>query len=409
MATQNSAEYDIAIAGAGMVGSTLARLLADLPLKIALVDRQALQGDAGISSSDDFDLRVSALTPYSRQLLTRVGAWSGQAIHRYCDYIDMHVWDADGTGAVHFSAAELNEAALGTIVENRLLLHSLHKLLLDQDNLQLHTPIAIESLAHTDKDHVEISCSGGEVLRSKLLIAADGGNSRVRELADFPMREWDYNHVAMVTTVQTERPHCRTAWQRFMATGPLAFLPLSPDQSMSEQHHSSIVWSATPDRNAELEAMDDEAFRRELGRSIEHRLGEIEVTDRRVSFPLRQRHAREYVRDGIVLVGDAAHTIHPLAGQGVNLGFLDAEALANELVQALRAGREIADPVPLQRYQRSRIGHNLGMMALMEGFKHLFAEEALPVRWLRNVGMSGVDSLPAIKNALARRAMNLQL
>ena len=238
-------------------------------------------------------------------------------------------------------------------------------------------------------------------------IAADGANSKVRELSEFDTREWNYDHHAIVTTVKTEKKHKLTALQRFIETGPLAFLPLSINANDSEQNYCSIVWSSIPDRTEELISLNDEAFCLELGRSIESRLGAIEWCDKRFAFPLRQRHAVDYVKHNVVLIGDAAHSIHPLAGQGVNLGFMDAATLANELLHGREIGRELNDLTVLSRYQRKRIGQNLGMMWMMEGFKHLFAEQALPVRWLRNIGMTSVDNLSVVKNHLARRAMGL--
>ena len=154
-------------------------------------------------------------------------------------------------------------------------------------------------------------------------------------------------------------------------------------------------------------SMSDKEFALELSRSIENKLGAIEWLDKRFVFPLRQRHAKDYVQDNIALVGDAAHSIHPLAGQGVNLGLLDVQVLAKELIQGLQAGRNVADMTVLKCYQRKRVGHNLGMMWMMEGFKYLFAERPLPVRWFRNLGMRGVDNIPLVKNQLVRRAMGL--
>jgi 2-octaprenylphenol hydroxylase len=255
-----------------------------------------------------------------------------------------------------------------------------------------------------------LTAGNGGSWTATLLIGADGPNSKIRQLAGFRTREWDYEHQAIVTTVRTELPHRATALQRFMASGPLAFLPLQAQlaEAGRQQHTCSIVWSLVPERAAELLAMEDVQFASELGIAIEHRLGAIEWTDRRFSFPLRQRHAVDYVQPNIALLGDAAHTIHPLAGQGVNLGFLDVEVLAKELTTALERRRPLADFSILRRYQRARKGHNLGMMGMMEGFKLLFAQDALPIRWLRNAGMSGVDQLGFLKNRLMREAMGIQ-
>jgi len=408
MSSYSDSRFDIVIVGAGMVGATMACLLRDTTLRIALVDQSSLETDLSNSplNPDKFESRVSALTAASKSLFTQLGIWSQVESRRVCDYQDMHVWDADGTGKISFSAKELNQKELGSIVENSLLTDALYKQIKAQENLTLITSESIQELEHAERETI-LTMESGNYVSAQLVIAADGANSRIRELSEFKTKEWDYDHHALVTTVKTELPHQRTALQRFMETGPLAFLPLTSSPTNCDQKYCSIVWSAIPSLADELRAMTDSEFCKTLGFAIEHRLGNIEYCDNRFSFPLRQRHAIDYVKSNIVLIGDAAHSIHPLAGQGVNLGFLDASVLAQELIHGLNAGRTIADTVVLSRYQRKRIGHNLGMMWVMEGFKHLFAEQALPIRWLRNIGMSGVDNIGAVKNHLARRAMGL--
>jgi 2-polyprenylphenol 6-hydroxylase len=412
MNTTESRHFDVIIVGGGMVGATMASLLHQLPLRIALLDRARFDSTQlpFQQAQPCFDPRVSALTSASKALFSRLDVWQQVESARCCDYQNMDVWDADGTGAIYFSAAEINHPALGTIVENSIINAALYAKLQQQDNLELMAPeevASLEQLAGDSPGAALLTTSSGLRLSASLVIAADGANSRIRQLANFNTREWEYQHQALVTTVRTEHPHQHTALQRFMQTGPLAFLPLSLAADSVDEHYCSIVWSAVPQRAQQLMALDDEQFGLELARNIEHRLGKIEWSGQRFCFPLRQRHATDYVQDSVVLIGDAAHTIHPLAGQGANLGLLDAAALAQELERAHAAGRKLNDAVVLGRYQRQRIGHNLGMMWLMEGFKHLFAEEALPVRWLRNLGMTSMDKLPLIKNQLARRAMGL--
>ena len=410
MTTNNSDEYDIAIIGGGMVGASLACLLANTSLRIALVDRQLFDESAipVTQVQPKFDARVSAITAASRNLFDQMGIWNDIAAMRCCGYSNMQVWDAGGTGSVSFSAGDVNQLELGNIVENSVILSALYKQLDLIDHVDLITPFSIESFQRDqDANKITLRSIGGNNLTAKLLVAADGASSKIRELAEFATKEWDYNHLALVTTVKTEAAHRNTAFQRFMPTGPLAFLPLVESASDSGQKFSSIVWSAIPERSEELMSMSDKEFALELSRSIENKLGAIEWLDKRFVFPLRQRHAKDYVQDNIALVGDAAHSIHPLAGQGVNLGLLDVQVLAKELIQGLLAGRNVADMTVLKCYQRKRVGHNLGMMWMMEGFKYLFAERPLPVRWFRNLGMRGVDNIPLVKNQLVRRAMGL--
>ena len=252
-------------------------------------------------------------------------------------------------------------------------------------------------------DNTQISC--------RLLVGADGANSKVRQLAQLPVKEWDYQHHAIVTTVRTELPHAGTARQRFMDSGILAFLPLhkSADKDdTADQFHCSIVWSAVPERALQLLAMNDIEFAQALQEGLENQLGRIEWVDKRLSFPLRQRHASAYVKNNIALIGDAAHSIHPLAGLGVNLGLLDAWSLAEQIKKAIEQQRDFSELRILRRYERERMGHNLAMMWLMEGFKRLFADQPLALRWLRNTGMSQLDNMPLIKNQIMRQAMGLK-
>ena len=403
--TASAEKYDLIVVGAGLAGGAFALAMAESPLKIAVIDAQPeRQGWPPLDESVlDYDARVSALTEASRTFLDRLGVWSAISERRACAYRDMQVWDAEGTGEIHFSADDVGQSALGHIVENRLITAALiNKLRETSVRLMFNTPVAAWQAVG---DGGELQLEDGRVLRAPLIVAADGANSRMRQWGGFQTREWDYHHHAIVCTVETERPHRATAWQRFLPQGPLAFLPL-PDRDRS-QHYSSIVWSATPDFAEILMAMDDSEFNAALARHFEYRLGAVIATSRRVRFPLRQRHAVQYSRQGIVLLGDAAHTIHPLAGQGINLGFGDAQVLAQECQRALARGLSLADSGVLARYQRRRKGENLAMMAAMQGFQNLFESDAAPLRMLRNVGMRWLDKAVPLKRQVIARAMGL--
>ena len=251
-----------------------------------------------------------------------------------------------------------------------------------------------------------IQLDDGRTLSAKLVVGADGAQSRLRQWSGLATREWDYDQQAIVCTVRTRQPHQYTAWQRFSPTGPLAFLPLLTESG--DEHYCSIVWSQDTAEARRLMALETEQFRLELERAIEQQLGVIESVSRRFAFPLRQRHAKEYVADGLALVGDAAHTIHPLAGQGANLGYGDVSALLDELGRAKELALSPADQTVLARYQRRRKGENLAMMAAMEGFKQLFARDELAIRWLRNTGMRWLDNLAPLKNRIAAEAMGIK-
>ena len=414
MSDAHSNEFDIVIAGAGMVGASLACLLAESSLRIALIDRNPLvQGkDSGSRElrSGKFDPRVSAISQASQQLFRQIGVWEDMISERVCNYNAMQVWDAEGTGSIEFSAAEINQPELGSIVENSIIIEALHKRIAQFENVFPITPFSIASfeyIADENNSIVKLNADDGQTIRASLVIAADGANSKLRQLAEFECREWDYEQHALVTTVRTQLPHNNTALQRFMESGPLAFLPLLAAQEDDAQNFCSIVWSMLPEQTERAMSLGEDEFNAELGAALESKLGAIEWSDKRFVFPLRQRHALDYVKKSIVLVGDAAHTIHPLAGQGVNLGLLDAKSLAEELQRGVEAGRAVADPTVLLRYQRRRKGSNLSMMWLMEGFKRLFAQQDLGIRWLRNIGMNAADKMTPLKNQMIRKAMGL--
>lgn len=394
-------QADLIIVGAGMVGSALALALKDSGLDILLIDGSPLSVKP-FDAEAAFEPRVSALSAASQRILDRLGAWPGVVARRASPYGEMQVWDGTGTGAIHFSAASVHADVLGHIVENRVVQDALLEPLHDS-GIGLMPNARLEHLRHSGDDWL-LTLVDGRQLRAPLVIAADGANSAVRRLAGCATREWDYLHHAIVTSVRCEQPHRRTAWQRFTDDGPLAFLPLD---RQGDEHWCSIVWSVTPEEAERLMALDDTAFCSALGEAFEHRLGRVEHSDPRLYIPLRQRHAKRYVEPGLALIGDAAHTIHPLAGQGVNLGFLDAAVLAEVLLHAHARGERLADEKVLSRFERRRMPYNLGMMAAMEGFERLFQADPLPLRWLRNAGLRWVNQQPEAKALFVRQALGL--
>lgn len=397
-------DCDLLIVGAGLVGATLACYLGQQQpdLRIILLDAVPAPERYG---DDEFDSRVVALSPMSQALLTELGAWPTIAAERACPYRNMHVWDAEGTASVSFSSDDLHLPALGHIVENSLAVNAVHQRLAACAGVTcaLGKRLTALTLPDAQTSKVRIAVDSGEKFSASLLIAADGATSHVRDLAGMGTREWDYGHTAIVTTVRTADSHQYTAWQRFQTSGPLAFLPLQTADG--DTSHSSIVWSIVSDQAEALMQLDDAEFCRELGKAFEHRLGEVLSTAKRFSVPLQQRHAINYWREGVVLVGDAAHSLHPLAGQGVNLGLRDAQVLAEEILRACRRSVPLADHSIAKRYERRRQGHNLAAMATMEAFKRIFAAEEPALRWLRNTGMAFVDRQAWLKNRLAALAI----
>jgi 2-octaprenylphenol hydroxylase len=399
-------EFDVLIVGGGIAGGALAAELSATALRVGLVEAGALctTQSAAATTSAGFDSRVSALTPASTQRLADLGAWQRIAQEHSCPFRQMAVWDAQGTGSVTFSAAELDAERLGTIVENRRLTAALMDTVVQGARVELFADAQVEQLQQHESQR-EVLLRDGRTLRARLLVAADGAVSPLRTLAGFVTREWDYGHCAVVCTVETTLAHGNTAYQRFLTSGPLAFLPLP---SLDGRHYCSIVWSLLDADAADIAALSDAAFRQELESAIESRLGTVLDVSDRVSFPLRQRHAVDYVQPGLALVGDAAHTIHPLAGQGINLGLQDVRVLAQEIRRAHARGLEPGSMEVLRRYQRRRKGENLAMMAAMDGFKRLFGSQELPVRWLRNSGMRLFDRSGIVKQRIMRHAMGIR-
>jgi 2-octaprenylphenol hydroxylase len=399
--------FDVVIIGAGIAGASLAVALSGASLRIAVVEAQAL-GTRTLPVANglcDFDPRVSALTPRSREFLHQQGAWDAIAAYRHCAYHHMTVWDAQGTGQIEFDRAEVGATELGYIVENRAIVHALHNRLVGAPEITVMSPMTLQSCTRLASSRMSLALGGGETLEADLLVAADGALSRVREMMGFRSREWDYGHRAIVCTIEVERPHDETAWQRFLPSGPLALLPLPGCEG---RHYCSIVWSLQEDLVDAVLALDDEAFCAELERASESRLGAVLGSSKRFAHPLRQRHAVDYVQPGVALVADAAHTIHPLAGQGINLGLQDVAVLAEEILAGHRSGARAGQLELLRRYQRRRKGENLLMMSAMDGFKRLFEQQSLPVRWLRNAGMRSIDGLLPVKQQIIRRAMGLE-
>lgn len=388
-------DYDIIIVGAGMVGAAFACALGDGLLKVAVVERQR----PVLAIKKEPELRVSAITRASENVFRNVGAWPGMVARRVSPIREMEVWDAGGGGAVHFDSADIGEPYLGHIIENSVVAAALIERLEDYANVDFIAPAHIDGL-QTDPRGVEMVLDRNRRLRARLVVGADGARSRVRAHAGVPSRGWSYDQTAIVATVHTEQPHRETAWQRFTPDGPLAFLPLADGSC-------SIVWSSTTARAEPLLALDAAAFKRALGEAFEHRLGAVTRVSRRAGFPLRLAHAQTYLGTRLALVGDAAHTIHPLAGQGANLGIADAATLAQVLNEACARGEDIGSHRVLRRYERWRKGENLLMMGMMDAFKRAFGTAFTPVRTIRDVGMGLVDHAGPIKHLLMRRAMGL--
>lgn len=405
MSQQNkNAEYDIVIVGGGMVGSTLACLLAPHHLRIAVIEAFV---PPAYSAGEAYDLRVSAISAASRQVFEQAGAWQGIQTRRVSAYEGMYVWDATGDGHIHFQAAELGVAQLGHLIENRMIQLALLERLQAADNVDIYAPRRLQQLAiQTDQasSPVQIRLDDGTILQSELLVGADGANSLVRRQLNIDWQTEDYGQKGLVAVVETSKAHQATAWQCFMPTGPLAFLPLG---NSPLAHTSSIVWSLPADQADAYLHQDESTFKQALGDAFQHRLGDILAVSQRAAFPLKGAQARDYVQPHVVLLGDAAHTIHPLAGLGVNLGIKDAKQLADVLIQAKQQQRALGAYSTLRRYERARRGDNLLTMKTMEAFKLVFGNQLMPWQVVRNRGLQLVDQATWLKQRFMRQAMGV--
>lgn len=401
------AEFDVLICGGGLVGLTLANALRDSGLSIAVVDAAArpgrqVQKKRELKQHDlvsGYEPRVSALNIASIRLLSRLGIW--QNVGRACAFKKMSVRDSRGSASIEFDASEIHQQALGYIVENVEVLNALAGRL-ESSTSTLYWEAKVDSVQPTGSGYDVTVLDGktdGEQIKCRLLVGADGGNSRIRTLTGMRTVQWRYGQEALVSTVQVQNEHENVARQWFTEEGPLAFLPLQ------DSDLCSVVWSVA-DASQKM-ALDRQEFCHQLTQASEGELGEILGSDSRYCFPLVQQHSLRYVKANLALIGDAAHTIHPLAGQGANLGFADAGALALELLQSKFNDKQVGDFDLLRRYEASRMPHNLLVTSTMELFKRLYSSGDPGINWLRNAGMSFANSNAPLKSMILRLASGL--
>lgn len=383
-------DFDVIVVGGGMVGAAQAAALGQAGFRVALIE---VRQPPPFDPAADVDLRVSAISGGSQQFLASIKAWDAIARQRISAYESMQVWEQAGAGELSFSAADSGLASLGHIVENSLIIDALWQQL---DTVEVICPARIAGL-NLEESSAEIKLEEGRVLTSQLVIAADGGNSVTRELAGIGCYGWSYQQRGIVAHVQTQQPHQATAWQRFLPTGPLALLPLADGRC-------SIVWSASDALATELLDLDDAAFGQRLTEALEGRLGEVSVTSQRAAFPLRMQQAEAYCAPRLALVGDAAHVIHPLAGQGVNLGFGDAAHLLDVLQQTRQAGRDLGEHRRLRRYERARKAEDALMATATDGLNRLYASDNPLIQLGRRQGSRLVNLLTPLKSALIQQA-----
>ena len=383
---------DVVVIGAGVVGAVAALALSREGLRVAIVEAH----EPVPWRIDSPDLRVYAFAAHSQALLESLDVWSSVVAARAQTYRRMRVWDAAGGGELRFDADALGRSDLGHIVEHGLLVDRLWQAVGRTPSISRYCPDRLQSLTQ-DEDAVAIELASGVTLRARLALGADGAASKVRELAGLASDSHDYGQRGLVAYVRCERPHDDTAWQRFLPSGPLAFLPCADGRC-------SIVWTLPSEEADRLLALDDASFCRELTRAFDARLGEVTEVSARIAFPLRRQLAREMISGRIALIGDAAHAVHPLAGQGVNLGLRDVAALRDMLREARAAGRAFDSPHRLARWARTRISENKVAAYSFESINHVFSNDAVLPTLLRGHVLGIAGKLPPLAQWLWQRA-----
>ncbi len=387
-------DHDVAVIGAGMVGATVAGLLGRCGFSVAVLETNKPRP---FDPSAEVGLRVSAISPGSARILDQAGAWAAIESGRCCAYRRMHVEDDQDPAGLEFEAAAFGMERLGSIVENDLVQSALWETLEANPLVDLYCPESFEGVSARD-DSVRIELTGGQTISAGLLVGVDGASSRVRRAAGIRQDVWEYNQKGVVAVVGKSETNTGVAWQRFLPGGPLAFLPLSDGRS-------SIVWTRPAREADELLAFAEDRFKAELDTASAGWLGEVQSIGPRAAFPLAMRLSERYVAGRIVLLGDAAHAVHPLAGQGVNLGLADAAALVEMLVGARAEGRDPAGRQTLQRFERWRRSESEVMAAGIHGLRALFMPPALA--GLRRLALGLVNRNWHAREAFLRRAAGL--
>lgn len=398
-------KHAVIIVGGGMVGLSLAAALAEAGVDTAIVERfpPPLQWP-----KDSFDSRVSAIHLATQRFLKNIHIWNLLDPQSFSPIERMHVWDDVGGGIIDFECEGAGVERLGYIIENREILRVLWQHLSGNKNISFYPMQNPQELKIFD-DHVELKVEdektrSTQLLSAALIVGADGSNSWVREQMQIQVKERPYLHQAFTAVVATEKPHAYTAYQNFLASGPLALLPLA------NPHHVAMVWSVTQEKANYLETLPQEDFNQELTRSIQNNLGQnhlgkLSLISELKKIPLTMRHAQSYVQERIALVGDAAHTIHPLAGQGVNLGFMDVACLAQSLLESRQKNQDLGNRRALRRYERWRKADNLIMLASMQLFQEVFSSQKPLVVKARSYGLNFTNQVKFIKNCFVRYAM----
>ncbi len=396
-------DYDVLIVGGGMVGGGMAVALSPLPLRIGVIEAVPFRS----ASQPSYDDRAIALAYGSQQILAAMGLWPALA-DSVSPIRNIHVSDRGHFGATRIRSEDEGVAALGYVVENRSMGTAVAEAMAACDNIELICPAEVVGIA-TSNDGATLTLvrDGSEqTLTARLVVAADGGNSGVRRLMEIATRQWDYGQSAVIANVSTERPHQGTAYERFTDSGPVALLPNSPP-GCEDAHRCSLVWTVRSEDQDRVLNLSDEEFLSELQNRFGYRLGRITKAGKRNAYPLVLVRAKEHVRPRLALIGNAAHTLHPIAGQGYNLGIRDVAALAQVICEALESGADIGSDPVLQRYAEWRQWDHKRVIGFTDTLARLFANPLPPVALARNLGLFALDVVPPLKRALTRQTMGL--
>lgn len=395
-----SESMPVTIIGGGMVGLLLATLLADARIKVTIIEEKKplLRWN-----KDSLYSRVSAINAVSLRLLKKINCWKDIRKSAYSPLVKLDVWDSTGGAKIIFDSTEIGAIALGAIVENREIVRILWKILQKHPLVQFICPAQPHNLLRFDK-FIDLELDNQKTIRTSLLVGADGSHSWLRRQMSIDIQEHSYKQSAITAVVKTEKSHEETGWQVFLPGGAtLALLPLA------NPYHCAIVWSVSQDKATQLMAADEELFNTEINNSFGLWLGEIQRLTKPNVIPLIMRHAKKYLDSRTVLIGDAAHTIHPLAGQGVNLGFMDAYCLAQCIIEAHHGKQDMGSFRVLRRYERWRKGDNVMMLLAMRFIKECFSTQSLLVVQTRNMGLTVINRLGFIKRCLMKIAMGESL
>ena len=389
-------DFEVVVIGAGVVGSSLALSLAKEGVGVCLIDKGTPEIKEDISRG-----RTAALNLASQNILEKLGVKRG--IQNYLTpFKNIYVWDSEGTSSLEFSSDEIGQPKLGDVVTNNAILSSIFLLLPNHKNLRFLSGDRLKTL-DPQEESIKVCTDGGENISCKLVVGADGGLSSVRELSSINIRTWSYDQKALIANLKAEKSHSNTAYQVFTKNGPIALLPMQKD----DEESLSLVWSADIDYAERLLDLDIPSFLNELERKTESVLGKLSLDGEMSSYPLHQLHAKDYYAQRVVLIGDAAHSMHPLAGQGLNLGLGDVEELANRILSSRRHGEDVGNEKMLNDYSKARKSINLRMMGFMEVFKKGFGSTNPWVRLGRNMAFGATQKAPELRKRFIKEAAGI--